>query len=222
MSFKVEGSLRQSPTHISPPDIWLPLGLNFVFFHLVLLSPCLSLKFCLLRNSRPRDRKWIGIDEDFHNDKPWRPLIYTLDYHRYRRNTSTYNTSSSSVHCRPPLRLPPQSHPSSSSGSNTISTPRPQRSNNMDGSYHMSGSSSITELDLSKCHPRMVDRTINAVPGLKTSAGEWTYLISVFSSITRERRPLDRVTISSSVEVWLLGPKFYRLGLDFLARPEVR
>ncbi|KAJ4390231.1 hypothetical protein N0V85_007430 [Neurospora sp. IMI 360204] len=37
----------------------------------------------------------------------------------------------------------------------------------MDGSHHMS--SSITELDLSKCHPRMVDR-INAVPGLKTSA----------------------------------------------------
>ncbi|KAK3488129.1 uncharacterized protein B0T23DRAFT_398775 [Neurospora hispaniola] len=76
------------------------------------------------------------------------------------------NTASSSVHCRPPLRLPPQSHPSS------INTPR-QRSNNMDGSNHMS--SSITELDLSKCHPRMVDR-INAVPGLKTSAAFFTFL----------------------------------------------
>ncbi|KAH7626341.1 hypothetical protein B0T09DRAFT_272142, partial [Sordaria sp. MPI-SDFR-AT-0083] len=94
-----------------------------------------------------------------------------------RRNTSTYTTSSSSVHCRPPLRLPPpQSHPSSSTGSNTaINTPRQQRSNNMDGSHHMS-SSSITELDLSKCHPRMVDRTINAVPGLKTSAAFFTFL----------------------------------------------
>ncbi|KAK3338278.1 hypothetical protein B0H65DRAFT_552745 [Neurospora tetraspora] len=75
---------------------------------------------------------------------------------------------SSSVHCRPPLRLPPQSYPSS----NAINTPR-QRSNNMDGSHHMS--SSITELDLSKCHPRMVDR-INAVPGLKTSAAFFTFL----------------------------------------------
>ncbi|KAK3398561.1 hypothetical protein B0T20DRAFT_212204 [Sordaria brevicollis] len=46
----------------------------------------------------------------------------------------------------------------------------------MDGSYHMGSSNTITELDLSKCHPRMVDRTINAVPGLKTSAAFFTFL----------------------------------------------
>ncbi|KAK3955451.1 acetyltransferase, partial [Pseudoneurospora amorphoporcata] len=102
--------------------------------------------------------------------------IHTHKTHTISRmpNTSTYHTSSSSVHlpASASVRLPPQSHPGSTTTSNAINTAR-QRSNNMDGSHHMS--SSITELDLSKCHPRMVDR-IKAVPGLKTSAAFFTFL----------------------------------------------
>lgn len=46
-------------------------------------------------------------------------------------------------------------------------------SNDMDASRHMA-TSTITELDLSAaCHPNSIADRINAVPGLKTSTGEF-------------------------------------------------
>ncbi|KAL1873802.1 hypothetical protein VTK73DRAFT_765 [Phialemonium thermophilum] len=50
-----------------------------------------------------------------------------------------------------------------------------RRSNEKSASHHMGAVSTITELNLSTCHPTIVDR-INAVPGLRTSTAFFTFL----------------------------------------------
>ncbi|KAK3324132.1 acetyltransferase [Cercophora scortea] len=46
----------------------------------------------------------------------------------------------------------------------------------MDGSHHMASTTTVTELDLSACHPNTIADRINAVPGLKTSTAFFTFL----------------------------------------------
>lgn len=41
-------------------------------------------------------------------------------------------------------------------------------------------SSTITELDLSTCHPNSIVNRINAVPGLKSSTGTFNYFLKTF------------------------------------------
>ncbi|KAK3944934.1 hypothetical protein QBC46DRAFT_373648 [Diplogelasinospora grovesii] len=67
----------------------------------------------------------------------------------------------------------------------------------MDGSHHMA--TTITELDLSACHPSTITDRINAVPGLKTSAAFFTFL--------RANLVLPHSAMSSNVSTPNLEPQ---------------
>jgi len=61
----------------------------------------------------------------------------------------------------------------------------------MDGLHHMA-TSTITELDLSTCHPNSLANRINAVPGLKSSTGEFFdyFVFSVFTLFSFDIFPM--------------------------------
>ncbi|KAK3318267.1 acetyltransferase [Apodospora peruviana] len=82
----------------------------------------------------------------------------------------------------------------------------------MDGSHHMASTVTVTELDLSACHPNTIVDRINAVPGLKTSTAFFTFL--------RANLVLPHSAMSSNVSTPYLEPQHTsQTGLPPLSSP---